>query len=90
MNDMETLKINMNDSIVKEALYAKFKKIFEAEIKEAILNQKPYSLGDIGIIQSRTMYQGTKSSKIIKNVRVQVKLEKPFRKQINKEILGKF
>lgn len=80
--------INDND-FIQEALYDKFKKVFAKEVEDAILNQKELWVGDIGYITSEIKNQGTKSGKVIKNVKIKFCPSKKFRKEVNKVILDK-
>lgn len=79
---------NDND-FIKSALYDKFKKDFAEEAKQAFLNQKELWIGDIGYIKSEIKNQGTKSGEVIKNVKFKFYPSKRFKKEVNKELLGK-
>ena len=82
--------LNLNDNnFVQEALYDKFKKIFENDIENAFLNQEKFYLGDIGYLTSEIKRQGTKSGTVIKNVKLKFVPTKQFRRKINSTLLDK-
>lgn len=74
---------------IKKALYEQFKKDFSEEVKNAIKNQNEIWVGDIGYITSEIKNQGTKSGEVIKNVKFKFIPSKKFKKEVNKELLGK-
>lgn len=78
-----------NSDFVQEALYDKFKEKFFEEIRESLLNQKAYWLGDIGYVISEIKHQGTKSGEVIKNVKLKLIPTKNFKKSINQRLLNK-
>lgn len=78
-----------NNDFIKNALYKQFKEDFADEVKECLLNQKPLWIGDLGYLVSEVKRQGTKSGKVIDNVKLKFKPSKEFKKEINKVILNK-
>ena len=79
----------MENDFIKDALYDKFKKEFADEVKEALLNQKEVWIGDIGYITTEIKNQGTKSREVIENVKFKFYPSKVFKREVNKQILGK-